>query len=216
MPSTLNRKTLAGTSLNKIFLERDNSLLKLFFQFFIAFLLFIVLPSCSTKSYFTKEIRDIVEANNNSLTKLQFYIDRDVELRRELSSGDIKVSSGKVKFENGKYIHIIFLKKYTPGICTKVSKNSIDVSFEAGEGKNLSFETISEFDTQSDETYKIVPDEPLNNRTSFAYFKIKYDGYIYMMKAGDTGDALPKLMINKSVIGNLKVERTRMKGQKIK
>ena len=104
----------------------------------------LTITSCSVpKSYFTVGIRTKVESKSIPINKLQFYVDRDVELRRELSSGDMKVSSGKVKFENGKYIHIILLKKYTPGICTNYYDNAVDISFELGDGKNLTFGVVS-------------------------------------------------------------------------
>ena len=75
----------------------------------------ITLASCSTakKSYFTVDTRKRVEEKAIPMEKLQFYVDKDVELRRELASRETKVTSGKVILENGKYVNIILLKAGT-------------------------------------------------------------------------------------------------------
>src|SRR4051794_29850487 len=89
------------------------------------------LTACSaSKSYFTVDTRNKVEAKSIAVERLQFYIDKDVELKRELSSADAKVSSGKVIMENGKYVNIILLKAGTLGACTAAHEHSLDVAFE--------------------------------------------------------------------------------------
>ena len=70
----------------------------------LSVILVVALSSCSTsqKSYFSVETRKRVEEVAIPVEKLQFYVDKDVELRRELTARDAKVTSGKVIFENGK------------------------------------------------------------------------------------------------------------------
>ncbi len=53
------------------------------------------------------------KAARNSLKKIQYYADRDIVLKREMETGVTKVSSGKLKLENGHYVNIITLKKNT-------------------------------------------------------------------------------------------------------
>ena len=50
----------------------------------------LALSSCSTlqRSYFTVDTRNRVEEIAIPIEKLQFYIDKDVELKRELASRD--------------------------------------------------------------------------------------------------------------------------------
>jgi hypothetical protein len=170
-----------------------------------ALVLAVCLTACSgPKSYFTQEIRTKIEAKSVTVEQIQFYVDRDVELRRELSSGNLQVSSGKVKFENGKYIHIILLKKGTPGVCVKSSDKSMDVSFEVGDGKTLLFSVPKNGKT---DTYMICANEWANN-----YGKVTYDGQTYYIQPGGASAAL---MIKKSVVGRMEVRVHKMKGRKI-
>src|SRR5271170_6103036 len=101
----------------------------------IPFVVILGLTSCSSRSYFTVGIRKQVENNSISVEKLQYFVDRTVELRRVLASGDPKVASGKVKLENGRYVNIILLKKNTPGICLKFEDSHVEIAFEKGSGK---------------------------------------------------------------------------------
>src|SRR6187402_2250685 len=101
----------------------------------------LALSSCSTlqRSYFTVDTRRRVEEIAIPVEKLQFYVDKDVELKRELAARDAKVTSGKVVFENGKYVNIVILKAGTQGVCTMALNNTLEISFETGENKNLRF-----------------------------------------------------------------------------
>lgn len=163
--------------------------------------------SCgSSKSYFTTDVRNRVEKMNVSLDKLQYYVDRDVELRRELESGDASVSSGQVKFENGKYVHIILLKKNTPGVCVKSSGTGwISVSFEDGEGKKINFGKPK--DGSDYAAYQIYAD-----KWNKSYGEITYDGKTYYIQPSGSNAVL---MIRKSVVDRLEVEKRVMKGRKI-
>ena len=169
--------------------------------------------SCSTpKSYFTAELRNKVESNSISLEKLQYYIDRDVELRAELTSTEAKVTSGKIKIENGKYIHIIKLKKFTEGVCTKINDHSIEVSFETGDGKSIEFGVVR--GAKQYETYRLFPTKWLKQSTypMSDVAIIKYDGKMYQIQAD--GPAA-KLMIKKSVTDKFETKKRTMKGRKV-
>lgn len=174
-------------------------------------LIITLVSSCSgPKSYFTAEIRKKIEDNSIPPTALQFYVDRDVELRRDLSSGEVKVSSGKIKFENGKYIHIILLKKNTPGICTEAGGKYLSISFETGEGKNLKFGVVK--DAAANAVYQIFAKEWIK-KSSTEIGKITYDGQTYYIQPAGA-DA--SLMIQKKVVGKLEIKKRTMKGRKIK
>lgn len=174
-------------------------------------LLAIIFISCTApKSYFTNEVKKKLETDKIPLSKLQFYIDKNVELRRELSSGETTVSFGKVKFENGKYLHIIYLKKYTPGVCTKSGANSIDISFETGDHKNLTF-TV-EKNATSESIYKINADEWINQPGLGSIGKITYDKQTYYIQSGGFG---ARLMINKKVTDKSEVKTRVMSGRTV-
>ena len=175
-------------------------------------ILIIGLGSCATipKSYFTVDTRNKVEEKSIPVDKLQYYIDKDVELRRELSSRDAKVSSGKVKFENGKYINIILLKGGTLGVCTQIRNNSLDIAFESGDGKNLTFSVPER--AGSNAVYSLSAGQWLRNYNTAEIGKITYDGEVYFMRFNG---ARPKLMIKKSATDKYEVNKRVMSGRKI-
>ena len=118
--------------------------------------------SCrSSKTYFTPQIRTKVENAGINLNKIQFYVDRDMELKREITKEEASVTKGKVKIIDGKYINIIDLEKYTPGICSATFPDKILVSFETGENKALTFGKTR--DASATDPYKILAFEWYDN-----------------------------------------------------
>jgi hypothetical protein len=189
---------------------------------FIFIFISVILISCSTrKTYFTEATRNRLESKAIPISKIQFYIDRDVELRRELSSGDAKVNSGKVLFENGKYVHIILLKKHTPGVCTKLYTGKIDVSFEIGNDKSITFSA------SKDGIYKIAAIDWKDQNGG----KILYEGETYYIVDNGKYESTPILfvydnnsrpngqeailLINKSVEEKINIEKRKMTGRKL-
>ena len=164
------------------------------------------LSSCARKTYFNTEVRNRAAANNIPLTKLQYYIDREVELKRVLSSSETKVSSGAIVTENGKQVHIIRLKKGTPGVCTQVSNDRISVAFEDGANKNLVF-AFPRGGT-SKNAYVLAPNSiDKNNMGSVSYNGATY----YVMPDG----VRAKLKIKKTSDTKVKVKKSTMKGRKV-
>lgn len=178
----------------------------------LAVVFIIGLNSCSSTSkyYFTVDTRNKVEQKSIPIDQLQYYINKDVELRRELSSGDTKVSSGKIIRENGKYINIILLKAGTPGVCTQIKDNSLDIAFENGDGKNITFAVPGSKYTNS--IYTVSPEQWISNYNSPQIGKITYDGQVYFMRFD--GDR-PKLMIKKSETDKFEVNKRVMAGRKL-
>lgn len=174
----------------------------------------IGLSACASvpTSYFSIDTRNKVEEKSIPVDKLQFYVDSDVELRRELASRDAKVTSGKVKFENGKYINIILLKKGTLGVCTGIHKNTLDIAFESGEGKNLTFGVPENVSPST--VYRLFADQWIRDNYLSEKGKITYDGQTYYIRHTGTGP-VAKLMISKSTIDKFEINKRVMKGRKI-
>jgi hypothetical protein len=177
----------------------------------------LVLSSCSTlrNSYFTVDTRKRVEERDIPVEKLQFYVDKDVELKRELAARDAKVSSGKVIFEDGKYVNIIVLKAGTQGVCTRALNNTLEISFENGENKNIRFGVPEK--AGSSTVYSLFADQWLNSYNSYnpnvvQVGKIVYDGEIYYMRF--SGER-PKLMIQKTAQDKYQVNKRVMSGRKV-
>lgn len=166
----------------------------------------VFFSSCSRKIYFSTEVKNRVLATNTPLTKLQYYVDRDVELKRVITTGETKVSSGTIKVENGKSVQIIRLKKNTPGVCTGESGNNMLVSFEEGNNKNLVF-AFPKNGTVKNAYVLQVNAIDKNNVAS-----INYDGKTYVVASKGV---YAKLKVKKSVATKLKVKKSKMKGRKV-
>lgn len=166
----------------------------------------LVLMACSTsKTYFTSSIRNQVEASHQPLEKIQFYADRDIVLRRDMRTGETKVTSGKVKIENGHYVNIITLKKNTPGVCTLVRNNAVCISFENGDNKFLTFGKTK--NAKALDPYRILANEWVNE-----YGIINYEGEKYHIQPAGTEASI---MIKTNVLRKYKVAERQMKGRTV-
>jgi hypothetical protein len=166
----------------------------------------LIFASCGNgKTYFTPAIRSKIEGNSIQLTQLQFYVDRDIELTRDLESGQTKVTAGTVKFENGKYTNVILLKKGTPGVCTMASPNKISISFEVGNNSFLNFGR-TQIGTISD-PYRILADSWVSD-----YGLITYEGKIYHLEPGGTNASV---LIKTKWLRTNKVDVRQMKGRTV-
>jgi hypothetical protein len=172
----------------------------------IAFVLIAgLLSSCATKVYFTEDIRNRIESAGISLKQIQYYNNIQVTLKRELTSGKTKVESGKVKLEDGRYIHYIFLNPLTPGVCKNINDNKLSIAFEEGNNKTLNFGKPK--DGNGSSPYQIYAIEWNDN-----VGKINYEGETYYIQPRGSN---AKLMIKKSVLNKLDIEKRRMKGVRL-
>jgi hypothetical protein len=164
----------------------------------------VIFASCSSsKTYFTPAIRARVEANSVPLGKIQFYVDRDIVLKRELDKGEAKVSYGELKFENGHYTNIITLKKGTPGVCTFSGPNKVSISFEAGNSLNFG-------KTQRGTTYD--PYRLFANNWVNDYGIVTYEGKEYHIEPAGTEASI---MIKSKWLRTSKVDSRQMKGRTV-
>jgi hypothetical protein len=164
--------------------------------------------SCSSikPTYFTHNARNKIEKNRVALTQLQYYIDRDIELRREVNKEDADVKKGNIKIIDGKYIDIVSLKKGTPGVCVGQFPDKILVSFETGSNKFLTFGK-TKYSTEK-EPYRLLAFDWYNNGDGY----IKYDSKNYhITKGGDAGVKIKAGYLRKAN----KVKRRDMKGVKV-
>jgi hypothetical protein len=164
----------------------------------------LIFASCSSsKTYFTPAIRSRVEANEVPLSKIQFYVDRDIVLKRELDKGETKVTAGELKFENGHYINIITLKKNTPGVCIVTNPNKVSISFEANNSLNFG-------KTQRGTSYD--PYRLLANNWINDYGVVTYEGKDYHIEPAGTEASI---MIKSKWLKTTKVESRQMKGRTV-
>lgn len=170
----------------------------------LVILTIFLLSSCAgtRKVAFTQDIRNILESKNIDLTTLQYYVDGDVVLAREISSDTAKVVKGEVVLQNGKYYETITLKSNTPGVCTAVYPNRVSVSFDANNNNFLPFVQAA------NNAYQILNNDVYGNNVSVIW----YNGLQYILNY--TGH-IPNLLIKKSVINKSNTDNKIMKGRKI-
>jgi hypothetical protein len=168
----------------------------------------ILMTSCARKVHFNNQIRETLEAANIPLKSIQFYNDKKLVLRRELAQDETAVESGTVKYKNGKSIHFLILPAETPGVCKKVEDDKLTIVFDSGEGKELEFRNLQGESEKSqyqlfDEGWKVG-----KNKT-----KIIYGGKEYSIHQEKRHI---KLLIKKGDYNKIKIQKTRMKGVKVR
>lgn len=99
----------------------------------------ILLSGCSRNILFTHAMRQKIHQDGLDIKEVQFYNSRKFVLQRNLSYEETKIAQGEIRFENGKFIELIEIKKNTPGICESDDSKSLDISFEQGENRKLKF-----------------------------------------------------------------------------
>ncbi len=182
------------------------------FLFFAA--LILSFSACTTKVYFTETLRHALEQKKVELTRLQFYIDRDVELIRVVHSSQAATNAGKVQLENGKYINIIDLPKGTSGVCTKADSGRVEVSFESGEGRFLPFGLEKKTASAEGERYYVLQTQGDSIKVDYAgnrYTARTYSGYEQSVGRGTQA----RLMLKKSQVNKMTVERRKMSGRRV-
>jgi len=178
-----------------------NNIIIQFRNFILPFMLIILLNSCAPRSYFTYNLKQKLQSNDISISKIQFYVDQGLELKREMSKTEASVNSGKLKIEGGKTINIIILKKNTPGACTKVDGDTLFISFENGQNKELKFVTLNGSVKDPYALFSLPGDEK--------HRSIIYDNNLFFINPNIT----PKLMIKKQYIEKLYLEKRNMAGR---
>lgn len=162
-----------------------------------SFVVFLV--SCTPKAYFFEETSKRIKHHNQTLTQVQFYTDQRMILKREVSSDDIQIKSGKVKFENGVYQHHLVFKKHTPGIFVKEDSSAVYIRFDNEQNKMLRFERLQ------DGTYGIGGD-------STGVKVAEYGGHIYQIKEAEVPT---RLLIAKKVADQVDQDKQRVKGMRV-
>src|SRR5579863_1873872 len=81
---------------------------------------------------FTRELKQRLERDNIDLRQVQFYVDQKVVMSRYVDNEKVQVTSGVVKFDNGKYVNEVVVPSFTPGVCEQVINDRLLISFEKG------------------------------------------------------------------------------------
>ncbi len=109
--------------------------------FFLVLLGFFTLNSCSSRlSHFTQDLYKEQNWTEEDLKKIQFYVSKDIKLKRQLTGGSSEIVSGKIKVENGRKVEVVVIPKGTPGVFVFSPKEErLGISFEDSDKRFLMF-----------------------------------------------------------------------------
>lgn len=166
----------------------------------------ILVSSCSTRlSYFTKELQDEHQWTDSELKKIQFYISKDIVLKRHLTGGSSEIVSGRIKVENGRKVEEYIIRRGTPGVLVFSPKTDrFAISFEAdNDSRYLMFGPNPKFN----ERFALLASE-WKNRNG----QVTYDGKSWSV---GSEDAYASLLVDLRKIQRVSVSSQTAKGRKV-
>jgi hypothetical protein len=157
---------------------------------------------------FTKDLKARLERDNIDLKQVQFYVDQEVILSRNLGDQKLEVSSGVVKLQSGKYINEVIIPAFTPGICdTSSSGDKLQVSFEQG-NNDLTFGLGSGYTANQ---YVLYGTDWRNGTAA-----VTYDSNRFRARCGSCQDvAAVTLVVRKTAIDKIERKTRVVKGRTI-
>ena len=174
--------------------------------FCLSLLGIISFSACTKKIYFTKELKKRIEHSGQDISKVQFYSSRDITLRLNDPSSEIKIDAGKIKINDQRKISEVFIKKYTKGMCVASYDDQLDIAFEKGEYRYLGF--IEEDCTKSNT--KWILKTPVGDKT---YSTTHYDGAEYYITPESEN---AKLLVKNKQVEKLIKKRRVLRGVKVR
>jgi len=176
-------------------------------KLFTAVLFLSIVSACTTMNsvplsnytVFTEDLRRDLEAANIDLAKVQFFNDKAINIRREVSDpNDIKVNpEGQITMSNGKSIQTINVLPFTPGVSLGAGNGTLHVSWD---------------DTQQDTKGMQF------NLSGQNYFLdvLPNNKFVYKERTFDLqGGAGARLFVKKDLLKQVKNSRETLKGRKV-
>jgi hypothetical protein len=155
---------------------------------------------------FTRDLFNKIKAYNIDVRRVQFFIDQKLVLTRYIDQNKAEVTSGVVKFINGKYINEIVIPANTPCICDSVDIDGLRVSFDRSGNQ---FKFINN---------KYSPDFFIFSGTNWkdGSCDVLFDRAVYRASCGTCNSAADiKLTVRQSDIDNTQKKTKVLPGRKI-
>lgn len=174
--------------------------------FFVFALGLLTLTSCSSRlTYFTEDLYDEQGWTENELKRIQFYISRDVRLKRELTGGSSEIISGRIKVEDGRKIEEVIIPKGTPGaFLFSPKRDRFAISFE--EGGNKKYLMFGPSPKYSDKFVLLASE--WKRRSG----EVNYDGKKWRISSED---AFAALLVDMKKVNKVDVSSRTAKGRKV-
>lgn len=161
--------------------------------------------------YFTEATKNQLEKNDADLSKIQFYNSETIVLARQIKKEEANIVSGKVRFEEGRYIEEVIIKMGTHGVFKEKNDKVIFISFEEGEGKSIPFMKQESKNPNYSPVYQLASLEWKTNSHGRKVGVINYDGNKYSVVDGDRA----RLLIDSKTMKKQEVNSRVAKGIKI-
>lgn len=172
---------------------------------YIVLLSAIILTSCTTYVPFTESLKNQIEKDGIDLTKLQYYSDKNISLKRSSTKTNKDVEKGTVSLSSTVIRERIYFGKneylsgkMLAGVCKGYKPNLMFIYFENGDID----ETRITFKLDKKGEYYF--NEPLGN--------IRYSGSLYEIESGNGA----KLMVSKKETQKYIDNRRKVKGLYVK
>ncbi|GAA4435393.1 hypothetical protein GCM10023091_11730 [Ravibacter arvi] len=148
---------------------------------------------------FTEELRKDLESAGIPLEKVQFYNDKMLVIKREgVNPNDIGVTSeGKISIQNGKSVHTITIRPFTPGVSLSAEAGKINASWD---------------DSQQDKDgipFVITGNQYYLSTTEDS--KINYKDNLYDVQSGVGA----RLFVSKDLLKQVNSQRETLKGRRV-
>ncbi len=100
----------------------------------------LFLSSCTAYlTPYTSTTQSQTNFAEEQLKKVQFYLEGDITLYRDVSNSELEITQGEIKMVDGRQVQQIVIKSGTPGIIVKAeNRDTFLVSFDA-DGSYLRF-----------------------------------------------------------------------------
>ncbi len=137
---------------------------------------------------FSKLLKERLEHDNIDITKIQFYVDQKLVLRRLQSNEKGTVKGGIILFNNDQEVKELVIPAFTPGVCEKVYGDNLKLSFDVA-GKTLEFGAL-----YGNNNFILV-----GTNWHQGMVDVMYDGSTYQVQCGSCSSAAEaKIVVRKN------------------
>jgi hypothetical protein len=175
-------------------------------HFIISFLFAGLLTSCSpTYTYFTKSLYEEQQWTPDDITRIQFYVSKDIVLSRSMSTGESSISGGKILIKDGQRIEQVIIRSGTPGVLVLMPREDrFAVSFDAADDEAfLMFGPNAKYGDR----FSLLAQE-WQQETGQVHYRDK----VYTV---DAASAFSSLMVDLQRVGNNKYESRDLPGRTV-
>lgn len=148
---------------------------------------------------FTENLRADLESAGIPLSKVQFYNDKPILIKRQgVNPNDISVDAeGQISIQNGKTVQTINVRPFTPGVVISNDQGSLNVSFD---------------DTQKDrEGMRFILQGNQYYLETIDNTKFLYNGNTFDLQTG----AGARLFVSKDLLNQVNRQNETQKGRKV-